>query len=289
MTEETFGPTLPIMKVADAEEAVRLANDSPYGLGASVWTQGHRARRGDRAADRGRRGRASTTRRSTTSRSSCRWAAGRPPGLGSRHGAGGIRKYCRQQAMLVTRFAPKRDLHMFPYKARTTRLLGRAVQAALRARQARELRPQAPRAPQPSCASSLAQAAAAAVLQRVDGVLGAAEPLGDLARREADDEAQHDHLALLGGSVVERRAQVARALARRSSSRRLVGARTSSHGDRAARAQVVDRGVVGDAQDPGRERHGARLVALRAPCRSLAKICCVTSSASCSSRTIEQT
>jgi acyl-CoA reductase-like NAD-dependent aldehyde dehydrogenase len=39
MTEETFGPTLPIMKVADAEEAIRLANDSPYGLGASVFTK----------------------------------------------------------------------------------------------------------------------------------------------------------------------------------------------------------------------------------------------------------
>jgi len=39
MTEETFGPTLPIMKVADSEEAVRLANDSPYGLGSSVFTR----------------------------------------------------------------------------------------------------------------------------------------------------------------------------------------------------------------------------------------------------------
>ena len=39
MTEETFGPTLPIMKVRDAEEAVRLANDSPYGLGASVFSR----------------------------------------------------------------------------------------------------------------------------------------------------------------------------------------------------------------------------------------------------------
>ena len=38
MREETFGPTLPIMKIADAEEGVRLANDSPYGLQASVWT-----------------------------------------------------------------------------------------------------------------------------------------------------------------------------------------------------------------------------------------------------------
>src|SRR5919109_410094 len=39
MTEETFGPTIPIMRVADAEEAIRLANDSPYGFGASVWTK----------------------------------------------------------------------------------------------------------------------------------------------------------------------------------------------------------------------------------------------------------
>src|SRR2546421_8168352 len=39
MTEETFGPTLPIMKVSDTEEAVRLANDSPHGLGAPVFTR----------------------------------------------------------------------------------------------------------------------------------------------------------------------------------------------------------------------------------------------------------
>ena len=55
MREETFGPTLPIMKVADAEEAIRLANDSPYGLGGLGVLQGRRARRGGRAPHRGRR------------------------------------------------------------------------------------------------------------------------------------------------------------------------------------------------------------------------------------------
>jgi acyl-CoA reductase-like NAD-dependent aldehyde dehydrogenase len=39
MTEETFGPTLPIMKVGSVSEAVRLANDSEYGLSASVFSQ----------------------------------------------------------------------------------------------------------------------------------------------------------------------------------------------------------------------------------------------------------
>ena len=39
MREETFGPTLPVMKVQDVEEAIRLANDSSYGLSASVWTR----------------------------------------------------------------------------------------------------------------------------------------------------------------------------------------------------------------------------------------------------------
>lgn len=38
MTEESFGPVVGIMKVKDDAEAIRLMNDSPYGLTASIWT-----------------------------------------------------------------------------------------------------------------------------------------------------------------------------------------------------------------------------------------------------------
>ena len=39
MREESFGPVVGIMKVADDDEAIDLMNDSPYGLTAAIWTE----------------------------------------------------------------------------------------------------------------------------------------------------------------------------------------------------------------------------------------------------------
>jgi len=50
MREETFGPVLPVMVFDSDEQAVRLANDSEYGLAASVWTRD--SARGERIARR---------------------------------------------------------------------------------------------------------------------------------------------------------------------------------------------------------------------------------------------
>jgi acyl-CoA reductase-like NAD-dependent aldehyde dehydrogenase len=54
MREEVFGPVLPIMVVKSEEEAVDLANDSDFGLGASIWTRDrHRAERMAREIESG--------------------------------------------------------------------------------------------------------------------------------------------------------------------------------------------------------------------------------------------
>jgi acyl-CoA reductase-like NAD-dependent aldehyde dehydrogenase len=124
MRDETFGPTVPIMKVADADEAVRLANDSPYGLGASVWTKD--LARGEQIARRIESGYACVNDANVNYFAyELPMGGWKDSGLGVRHGAAGIRKYTRQQAILVTRVAMKRDVHFFPYKASTTKLLGR--------------------------------------------------------------------------------------------------------------------------------------------------------------------
>src|SRR6266508_3168664 len=127
MIEETFGPTLPVMKVGDPDEAVRLANDGPYGLQASVWTRD--TERGEAVARRVEAGVC------CVNDAQLNYAALELPmggwkasGLGSRHGPDGIRKYTKRQSLMITPgYAPSRELHMFPYSAQVTQQVGDAI------------------------------------------------------------------------------------------------------------------------------------------------------------------
>lgn len=103
MTEETFGPTLPIMKVASVDEAIRLANDSPYGLSAAVFSKDiERANDVAVELDCG-----AVNINDVISNLMCTTApmgGWKTSGLGARFGgADGLRKYCRQEVVVAPR------------------------------------------------------------------------------------------------------------------------------------------------------------------------------------------
>ncbi len=103
MTEETFGPTLPIMKVATVREAVRLANDSPYGLSASIFSSDvGRAKEVAMQLDCG-----TVNINDVISNLMCTTApmgGWKTSGMGARFGgAEGLRKYCRQEVVVEPR------------------------------------------------------------------------------------------------------------------------------------------------------------------------------------------
>ncbi|UUO01566.1 aldehyde dehydrogenase family protein [Mycolicibacterium novocastrense] len=103
MTEETFGPTLPIMKVTSVDEAIRLANDSPYGLSAAVFSKDiERANDVAVELDCG-----AVNINDVISNLMCTTApmgGWKTSGLGARFGgAEGLRKYCRQEVVVAPR------------------------------------------------------------------------------------------------------------------------------------------------------------------------------------------
>jgi len=98
MREETFGPVLPIASFTDDNEAVRLANESEYGLAASIWTR-DRAR-GERLA---RRIQAGTVMVNDTvscfSISEAPHGGVKSTGLGRTHGRWGLEEMVRVKYM----------------------------------------------------------------------------------------------------------------------------------------------------------------------------------------------
>jgi len=128
--EETFGPTIPVIRVANAKEAIRLANDSPYGLSATVWTRDlARARGIARQLEVG----AVNINDSYANLFAMTLPHGgwKSSGTGARFGgAHGLRKYTRVQAITVPRISLlTREPVWFPYSPARARLAGRLMRA----------------------------------------------------------------------------------------------------------------------------------------------------------------
>ncbi|HET7122104.1 MAG TPA: aldehyde dehydrogenase family protein [Solirubrobacterales bacterium] len=122
MRDETFGPVVGVMKVSDAEEAIRLANDSRYGLSGSVFGERERAERVARRVECG----AINVNDVLVNYFATEVPMGgwKQSGIGTRHGENGIKKYCRSESLVITRFGGKREPSWYPYTKARRRLVG---------------------------------------------------------------------------------------------------------------------------------------------------------------------
>ncbi len=126
MREESFGPLMPIMRVRDEDEALRLANDSNYGLNASVWTRDRR--RGAALAKAIESG--------GVVLNDCMVTYGIPEspfggmkqsGIGRVNGEIGLKSYTQVQSIVIDRRSPKSEMLWFPYEGRKRRSLERVM------------------------------------------------------------------------------------------------------------------------------------------------------------------
>jgi betaine-aldehyde dehydrogenase len=127
MREETFGPVVGVMKVRDSEEAVRLANDTRYGLAASVFGEKGRAERLGRRIECG----AVNVNDVIANYAAVDVPMGgwKESGIGFRHGEYGIKKYCRPESIVVARFGGKREPTWYPYTRARRGLITRIANA----------------------------------------------------------------------------------------------------------------------------------------------------------------
>jgi acyl-CoA reductase-like NAD-dependent aldehyde dehydrogenase len=113
MRDESFGPVVGVMKVRDSDEAVRLANDSRYGLSASVFGK---TREAEAVARRLEVGTANVNDVLVGFLASDVPMGGwKDSGIGFRHGEYGIKKFVRPESLVITRFGRKREPLYFPY------------------------------------------------------------------------------------------------------------------------------------------------------------------------------
>jgi len=137
--EETFGPVVTVRVVADVDEAVSLANGTPYALGATVFSRRH----GDEIASRLDAGMVSVNAvLSFAGIPALPFGGSGESGFGRVHGAEGLRAFARPRSVAVARFAiPGTTLTTF---RRTPGLLA-AVARITRLRHGRATTPDLPR------------------------------------------------------------------------------------------------------------------------------------------------
>jgi succinate-semialdehyde dehydrogenase/glutarate-semialdehyde dehydrogenase len=126
MREETFGPVLPIMRVRDEDEALRLANDSPYGLNANVWTRDKR--KGERIAKALQSGSVVVNDCAITyAVTESPFGGVKESGVGQVNGEIGLRGYCHAQSILIDRFGGRSEALWYPYTGRKLGWMKRAM------------------------------------------------------------------------------------------------------------------------------------------------------------------
>jgi acyl-CoA reductase-like NAD-dependent aldehyde dehydrogenase len=124
MREEIFGPVLPVVKVASEEEAILLANDSAFGLGASIWTRDRP--KGERMARRIEAGMVwINDHMYTHAAMQCAWGGVKDSGLGRSHSRFGLLE-CVGIKNVSWNSARARDFWWHPYDE----TLGDAVRAS---------------------------------------------------------------------------------------------------------------------------------------------------------------
>ena len=116
MQEETFGPTLPIATFSTEEEAIRLANDSEFGLTASVWTRD--LARGNRVAEQIEAGSVCVNEvLYTHGIGQTPWGGFKNSGRGRTHGRDGLMELVQPQHIHINHIAILPDAWWMPYSA----------------------------------------------------------------------------------------------------------------------------------------------------------------------------
>jgi succinate-semialdehyde dehydrogenase/glutarate-semialdehyde dehydrogenase len=124
MREEIFGPVVGVYPVADDEEALKLANASPYGLTASVWSR-NRRRAGEIAAKINAGAVMINDHLMSHGLAETPWGGFGDSGLGRTHGKLGFREMLKTRVIVdETLPGAKRDIWWQPYSAKVYRGIG---------------------------------------------------------------------------------------------------------------------------------------------------------------------